>query len=1412
MILISQKNRTLQRMSAMCVYLLSISTLLICSYALAANCGGLNQRACAIFCFEVANSGGSCDSGLLEVNCGSLGCAGTMSDFPYCASNGYCRSPSCGGSNERACCISEQIILGQGPCDSGMIPTPGCSGNCGCLTGGNAIETCQSPSPCGQSGERACCLGESSYIGGCAPGNEQIPGCSGDCYCGSPAFIGASSIGTCQEISPCGGEGERACCLVERIPACDSGLVEVPYCIGNCYCDNGLGTSSSGMCHRFSDCGGLGQRECCIGERSPSCDSGLTSVPGCSGDCYCGNTAFVGTQSSSTCISFEEIEEPNTQWTPSTEVSDECSMRGYADMHMHLFANIGHGGGLFAGEPCPSPSEDTPFCMNAFQGQLAPRGSGIPGTTCENLYCDLDQQNDINDALYDCFATDAPLVSKLGNPLHSPQTAALPPFCPPRDPQCGHKIRHVDHTIGDDTIGSGTKDGSKFNFGPPSFNGWPQWSSTTHQQSYYRWLERAWRGGMRLMVQLAVTNTALCKSSKRLSGVDCDNSMASIDQQLQAAYDFEAFIDQEYNGEGWFKIVKTPIEARRAIAKGKLAVVLGIEVDHLFNCEFPSEQCTYDPIEGTYIMQCDFSDNTPACADPDDPTKPSKDWIREQLAYYEQTWGVRHIFPVHNFDNAFGGAATWQATVEVGNLVVEGHWYKTTDCALDGYGHQLNISLSGFTQFISNLFGFLNVGAIPFRPYPTCNALGLLPLGKFLVDELMNRGMMIDVDHMSNRALDDTIMIAKDFRPEGYPLVASHIIPYDLYWKDTHERMRTPKHLEALRQMGGMVAAMLKDDHLDTDDRGQHKTSKYSQSPVENDCRHSSKAFAQAYLYSADRMDGRVAMGSDFNGVAGHFGPRFGPKACGAIDHERARQVSDQNRLQYPFVLDEFGTFDKQVSGQKTFDFNVDGLAHVGLIPDLIADLKNLGLTQGDLDPLMRSAETYIQTWERARGEPVLTGCAGCEITDVTPPVMSCIQRNLAPVGCTGDLTQIPLTLPEAFDECSTASTPICTPDLNAGFPVGVTSISCTSQDESGNQAYCQWTVRVVDKERPKIKVPKRLIVECEGPKGTFVNLGHTSAYDNCDSDPNLTNDATQPFQIGSIIVSWSAEDEAGNIGYNHQSVTVQDTRAPTIYAEDTSFRCNDAVATPIALTPPTVKERCDAHPLVVSNAPPTLPIGSHAVLWTATDASGNIGSTTQMVHITDRAPPAIECPENIIIECNQQVGIAPDHPHLMSLINGVTAFDKCYGDLPVQVAAPASFGLGDDTLFFSAIDGQGLSASCSTTVTVQDTSPPTFNLTLTPNVLWPPNSRFIEVSPIFEVADLCDPLVAVSLESVSSTEGDVTQQFRVEDGRLYLQAARIANQLTGRTYTVTYRAIDASGNITLRSQNVRVPLRAERH
>jgi hypothetical protein len=69
----------------------------------------------------------------------------------------------------------------------------------------------------------------------------------------------------------------------------------------------------------------------------------------------------------------------------------------------------------------------------------------------------------------------------------------------------------------------------------------------------------------------------------------------------------------------------------------------------------------------------------------------------------------------------------------------------------------------------------------------------------------------------------------------------------------------------------------------------------------------------------------------------------------------------------YPFTGLGGVQVDKQVSGERVYDINTDGVAHYGLYPDWIEDLRHLA---GDdiVEDMARGPEAYLQMWERAYG------------------------------------------------------------------------------------------------------------------------------------------------------------------------------------------------------------------------------------------------------------------------------------------------------------------------------------------------------------------------------------------------------------------------------------------------------------
>jgi hypothetical protein len=49
----------------------------------------------------------------------------------------------------------------------------------------------------------------------------------------------------------------------------------------------------------------------------------------------------------------------------------------------------------------------------------------------------------------------------------------------------------------------------------------------------------------------------------------------------------------------------------------------------------------------------------------------------------------------------------------------------------------------------------------------------------------------------------------------------------------------------------------------------------------------------------------------------------------------------------------------------RDYDINLDGMAHYGMLPDFLQDIRNSGLTAEDLAPFFRSARDYVDMWAR---------------------------------------------------------------------------------------------------------------------------------------------------------------------------------------------------------------------------------------------------------------------------------------------------------------------------------------------------------------------------------------------------------------------------------------------------------------
>jgi len=146
-------------------------------------------------------------------------------------------------------------------------------------------------------------------------------------------------------------------------------------------------------------------------------------------------------------------------------------------------------------------------------------------------------------------------------------------------------------------------------------------------------------------------------------------------------------------------------------------------------------------------------------------------------------------------------------------------------------------------------------------------------------------------------------------------------------------------------------------------------------------------------------------------------------------------------------------------------------------------------------------------------------------------------------------------------------------------------------------------------------------------------------------------------------------------------------------------------------------------------------------------------------------------------------------------------------------VGFTANFESGVHTVEVSVTDGKASAVSCSTSITVEDSTPPTVqSVAATPNVLKPADHRMVSVRVQASATDNCGPVTS-KIKSVKSNEaihglgkGDLAPDWNITgDLTVQLRAER-GPKGHGRIYTVTVESTDAAGNSSTSDVTVSVP------
>ena len=131
--------------------------------------------------------------------------------------------------------------------------------------------------------------------------------------------------------------------------------------------------------------------------------------------------------------------------------------------------------------------------------------------------------------------------------------------------------------------------------------------------------------------------------------------------------------------------------------------------------------------------------------------------------------GVRTVFVAHWVDNAFAGAALEGGAKGVFINAMErlqtGHYFRTGPCPQAGQGEEVAFSLPLAAVLggpFPALAPLLQDAAPVYPPGRQCNVKGLTSIGDYLVRRLMANHMLIEADHLSERARLRVLAIAEE--------------------------------------------------------------------------------------------------------------------------------------------------------------------------------------------------------------------------------------------------------------------------------------------------------------------------------------------------------------------------------------------------------------------------------------------------------------------------------------------------------------------------------------------------------------------------------------------------------------------------------------------------------------------------
>ena len=376
-------------------------------------------------------------------------------------------------------------------------------------------------------------------------------------------------------------------------------------------------------------------------------------------------------------------------------------------------------------------------------------------------------------------------------------------------------------------------------------------------------------------------------------------------------------------------------------------------------------------------------------------------------------------------------------------------------------------------------------------------------------------------------------------------------------------------------------------------------------------------------------------------------------------------------------------------------------------------------------------------------------------IVDTIPPQLK-VPKDVVAEATDPTLNIVQLGDTTASDIIGVDSVTNNAPDT---FPIGLTTVTWTGIDTSGNIANATQTVTIRDTTNPIITAPSDITVEATSSSSNTIFIGEANASD-ITGISSMTNNASSVFPHGETIITWTVIDNHGNSASATQKISVVDTTPPTItIPDDIVFEALSPTENIVSIGIASTTDIIDSNPIITNNAPLVFPLGETIVTWTATDVSGNSAIASQKITVVDTTTPTIVAPDDIESE-------ATSATENTVTLGQATAADFV-GIQSITNDTPAVFPVGETIVIWTATDTTGLVATATQKVTIKDTTPP---------ILKAPDAITVEATSEFANIVNIGEANASDLVGIQSITNDAPEVFPL-----------------GLT-TITWTATDVSG------------------